>query len=254
MKISNLAKSTLIIGHRGFRARYPENTMSSFEAAAAAGAGMIELDVHLTRDRRLAVIHDETLSRTTSGEGNVADCTMDQLKSLDAGTWFTPEFADEKIPELGEVLAWACTRLMVNIEIKSDPKAAAVALETGRQVLAAIEQTKTMAGCIVSSFNTDILTDLRNRSKDLAIGVLTYKQTAEALPVCSRIRASAWHPHYRYFSREELDRAHGAGLKVLPYTVNSEAEMAYLLKMGVDGFFTDDPLLGMAAAARGGAG
>ena len=117
-KIKNF-DSPWIIAHRGYRQKYPENTLAAFQAAMAAGAQMIELDVMLSRDRRPVVVHDDTLERTTNGTGAVKDFTLEELKKLDAGSWFEPRFADQRLPELSEVLALAGGRTRVNIEIKA---------------------------------------------------------------------------------------------------------------------------------------
>ena len=113
-------KTPWVIGHRGYPAKYPENTLAAFEAAIEAGAIMIELDVMLSRDRKVVVIHDATLDRTTNGKGNVADFTLAELKQLDAGSWLDAQFADQQIPELSEVLDLINSRAYVNIEIKSN--------------------------------------------------------------------------------------------------------------------------------------
>src|SRR5205823_7284106 len=111
-----------VVGHRGAMGHRPENTLASFEYAVAHGADWIELDVHLTRDGALAVIHDEAVDRTTDGHGLVNDHTLAELKKLDAGTWFAPEFAGQRIPSLDEVLVWARERnTVVDIEIKNAP-------------------------------------------------------------------------------------------------------------------------------------
>ena len=113
-------KPSWIIGHRGYPAKYPENTLAAFEAAIEAGAVMIELDVMLSRDRKVVVIHDATLDRTTNGKGSVADLTLAELKQLDAGSWFDAQFVGQQIPELSEVLDLVNGRAYVNIEIKSN--------------------------------------------------------------------------------------------------------------------------------------
>ena len=110
----------LLVAHRGFKAKYPENTMTAFKAGVDAGAQMVELDVHLTRDHELVVIHDDTLDRTTNGEGPVDEYTLTELKRLDAGHWFHPRFAGEQIPTLREVLRQLSHRVLINIEVKSD--------------------------------------------------------------------------------------------------------------------------------------
>src|SRR5688572_14064462 len=96
-----------VVGHRGAMGYCPENTMASFQRALELGADWIEFDVHLTRDGGIAVIHDETVDRTTSGRGLVKEHTLAELRQLDAGAWFGAEFAGEPIPSLDDVLAWA---------------------------------------------------------------------------------------------------------------------------------------------------
>ena len=108
-----------IIAHRGFQKNYPENTLIAFQAAMDAGVQMIELDVSLSRDRKPIVIHDATLARTTNGHGPVHDYTLEELKQLDAGSWYHPDFAGQRLPELAEVLELVDGRVITNIEIKS---------------------------------------------------------------------------------------------------------------------------------------
>ena len=147
-----------IIAHRGFKKKYPENTLIAFQAAMDAGVPMIELDVTLSRDRKLVVIHDETLERTTNGHGSVHDHTLEELKQLDAGSWFHSDFADERLPELGEVLDLVDGRVITNIEIKSnayEPHHPADAIE--KQVVDLVKQKKALDEVLISSFNVDIL-------------------------------------------------------------------------------------------------
>ena len=109
----------LLIGHRGYPARYPENTMASFRGAMEAGCDMIELDVTITKDRRIVVIHDDTLDRTTAGKGPVRERSFEEIRKLDAGGWFDPRFSAERVPELSEVLELTAGRCLLNIEIKA---------------------------------------------------------------------------------------------------------------------------------------
>src|SRR5690242_1220599 len=96
-----------VVAHRGASAYAPENTMAAFRLAATLGADAIELDVHLTADDRLVVLHDDTLERTTTGTGLVRQQTWDSIAALSAGAWYAPEFTSEGIPLLERVLAWA---------------------------------------------------------------------------------------------------------------------------------------------------
>src|SRR5581483_12322279 len=100
----------------------PENTLAAFERAAMLGATWVELDVHLSADDQLVVIHDERLERTTNGQGDVREHTLAELRALDAGAWFGPGYAGQRIPTLDEVLDWARRRqIAVDVEIKNAP-------------------------------------------------------------------------------------------------------------------------------------
>src|SRR5690625_7911098 len=110
---------SLIFAHRGSAGTHPENTMAAYIEAEKVGAEGLEIDVHLTKDDQLAVIHDNTVNRTTNGSGMVRDYTLAELKKLDAGSWFSPRFQQERIPTLQEVLEFIQNNKMIlNIELK----------------------------------------------------------------------------------------------------------------------------------------
>lgn len=96
-----------IVAHRGAISERPENTMSAFQRAVDLGADIVEIDLRTSKDGRLFILHDETLDRTTNETGPSADFTMEELRELDAGSWFSPEYANERIPTFEEVLSWA---------------------------------------------------------------------------------------------------------------------------------------------------
>ncbi len=235
----------VIIAHRGYRRRFPENTLAAFAAAFDSGAPMVELDVTLTRDRRAVVLHDDTLERTTDGRGPVRDFTLDELKRLDAGSWFDPRFAGERLPSLEEALDLCAARGMVNIEIKAG------AFEAGRaadaieeQVLRAVAQRDMTARVLISSFDARFLERIAERPTAPAIGLLTAARTAsDPLALCQRLRAFSWHPDHRSVTAEKVRGMHAAGIRVLAYTVNRPADFLHLLQMGADGVFSDDPPL-----------
>jgi glycerophosphoryl diester phosphodiesterase len=110
-----------VYGHRGGRTRYPENTLAAFAGAMQAGAHGIELDVQRCATKELVVIHDADLQRTTNGTGLVGETTLSDLKKLDAGSWFKPEFNTERIPTLLEVLELVNGNVVINIELKNSP-------------------------------------------------------------------------------------------------------------------------------------
>lgn len=246
----------LVVAHRGFRTRAPENTLAAFEAAVAAGAPMVEFDVARTRDGELVVIHDETVDRTTDGTGRVGDLPLAALRALDAGAWFDARFAGERIPTLAEVLDRLAGRIALNIEIKPEVVADAPGADAVARRVAAMVQERGMAEAVlVSSFDGRVLDRLAAANAPVALGVLTEGgDAAEAVRRCVRIEAFSWNPDFRRLSADGVRRMRRAGGgRILPYTVNDPAEMDKLLALGVDGFFTDDPARGMArvAAARG---
>lgn len=117
-------KRVVIAAHRGYSAKYPENTLLAFERALEIGADMIELDLRFTADKRVAVIHDATVDRVTNGHGDVAAYTLEALQALDAGRWKSPDFTGCKIPTIEETIALlAPTDVLLNVEIK-DPDVA----------------------------------------------------------------------------------------------------------------------------------
>src|SRR5512136_2560745 len=111
----------LRVGHRGARGHAPENTLASFDLAVEMGVNVVETDVHLSKDGEVVLIHDHTVDRTTNGHGFVKDLTLAELKWLDAGSWYDPKYAGERIPTLAELLTWAKDRVGVAIEIKNGP-------------------------------------------------------------------------------------------------------------------------------------
>ena len=239
----NKFQQPLIIAHRGYRAKYPENTLCAFEAALDAGAAMIELDVSLTYDRKVVVIHDTTLQRTTNGYGPVNGLTLRELKRLDAGSWFHSDFAGERIPELIEVLELVDGRALINIEIKSgayEPNHPPDAIE--RQVMQLMRQKKARDYILISSFNIFILEQLAAH-KDAPPLAWISKSPADrhTVNMCSRINAFSWHPEHLILTRDQVEMMHAAGIRVFPFNMESKAEFKHALSMGVDGVIINDP-------------
>jgi glycerophosphoryl diester phosphodiesterase len=234
-----------IIAHRGYRARYPENTLIAFQAALDAGVPMIELDVTLSKDRKLVVIHDATLERTTNGHGPVSGTTLKQLKQLDAGGWFHPDFAGERIPELTEVLNLTNGRAFVNIEIKPHSHEAHNPTDAVEyQLIELICHRNIEDFVLISSFDLNILQRLTNINHSCALGLISRqpadKNTAE---ICYRIKAVSWHPNHQILTIEQVKMMHTRGIRVFPYNADSAEEIRRVVDMGVDGVISSDPLL-----------
>jgi glycerophosphoryl diester phosphodiesterase len=236
-----------IIAHRGYPYKYPENTLAAFQAAVTAGVPMVELDVMLSRDHKPVVIHDATLERTTNGHGAVNDFTLDELKQLDAGSWFDPQFADQRLPELSEVLDLVNGRTRVNIEIKAqayEHRHPADAIE--KQVVAMVKKKNLLDSVLISSFEIDILVQLASMEDPPAIALISQTPASKRIvDICTRLKAFSWHPDHLVVTPGQVGRMHNAGLKVFPYNVDTCEDYEKMVDMKVDGVITDDPLLAL---------
>ena len=238
-------KHPWIIAHRGYRARYPENTLIAFEAALDAGVDMIELDVMLSKDRKMVVIHDAELERTTNGRGTVAHHTLEELKQLDAGSWFDARFAGVRLPTLEEVLNLVKGRAALNIEIKRgayEPHHPPDAVEA--QVVELVRRKGGMDSVLVSSFEWRVLETMANMRERPAMALLSrYPDQDHHLDACRNVGAFSWHPSYLAVNEEHIRKMHDAGLLVFPYNADMPEDVQRMLDMGVDGVITSDPLL-----------
>jgi glycerophosphoryl diester phosphodiesterase len=238
----------LLIGHRGYPARYPENTLASFKGAMEAGCDMIELDVTLTRDRKVVVIHDDTLDRTTTGKGPVRDRSFEEIQKLDAGGWFDSRFSAERVPELSEVLKLTAGRCLLNIEIKEsafEQRYPADAIE--HQVVDLVKAGGAVDRVVVSSFGPRILERIAAMDAPPAIAYISEQGADRSLlEMLLAVQAFSWHPRFNVLTRAQVDLLHATGLKVFPWTVNTREEAEKLLALGVDGLICNE-LRGMRA-------
>ena len=232
----------LLIGHRGYPERYPENTRASFEGAMQAGCDMIELDVTLSRDRKVVVIHDDTLDRTTNGKGPVLERTLEEIKRLDAGSWFAPRFSVERIPELSEVMELTAGRCMLNIEIKQSAFEAGYPIDAiEHQVVTLVRASGAMDRVIISSFDKRILERIAAMDAPPAIAYISdHGVDKRVLDMLLAMKAFSWHPSFKVLTRDQVDMLHTAGLKVFPWTINTRAEAEKVLALGVDGLICNE--------------
>ena len=234
----------LIIGHRGASARAPENTLAAFERAFQDGADGIELDVTLSSEGVPVVIHDDTLNRTAGADGCVWQRSVFELKSLDAGSWFGPEFAGERIPTLAEALELSKGRGLVNVEIKSSwessrnggpsPKVLA------RAVTRVIETHADSESIIVSSFDPRVLRRVRGLAPALKRGFLrSSRQIRPWTPFALWARPDFLHPDVALV--DEAARWIGGYEKLLVWTVDGPFEQERLAAAGVKAIITNRP-------------
>ncbi|HVA77745.1 MAG TPA: glycerophosphodiester phosphodiesterase family protein [Candidatus Binataceae bacterium] len=221
-----MSARVLNIGHRGASKAFPENTLAAFRAACDAGADMCELDVQLSRDGAVVVIHDDTVDRTTNGHGAVAELTLEQLKALDAGR-------GERIPTLEEVFAAMAGRCGLNVELKI------AGLEA--QVAAIMRKWNAIGTSMVSSFEWGALEAMRTLAPEIRAGVLAEKKPDRMLEAAQRMHAYAVNPRFDLATREFCAAAHERGFKVFVWTVDAPEAMRALIDAGVDGIMTNYP-------------
>lgn len=227
-----------IYAHRGCSGTHPENTLAAFRAAAELPVYGVELDVHLTKDGRVVVIHDEKINRTTNGKGYVKDMTLEELQSFDAGSWFSEEWAGETIPTLGEVLdIFQETPHRLNIEIKSD----VFPYDTLVDKVANSAAKRGMSDRIlISSFNhEDVLKAVRETEIESAI--LTSQIYVDVYDYARVIGTNRIHVSLPAAFRRMTTDALRKGAIVYVYTVNNEEYAEQLQGIGVHGIFTDFP-------------
>jgi glycerophosphoryl diester phosphodiesterase len=225
----------LVIAHRGASGTSPENTLAAFRRAETLGSDMIELDVQLSRDGEVVVIHDWTLDRTTTGAGLVGEHSLAELRALDAGSWFAPTFEGERVPTLTEVLAEV--RLAVNVELKpvGDQGLEAAAL-------AVVERAGALGRVVFSSFEMDALDRLRTRSGTATLAVLWETESLdEAVRQMERVDARALHLRKDAATPSVLAKAASRSITVRVWTVNQPADFRRLATARVDAIFSDFP-------------
>jgi glycerophosphoryl diester phosphodiesterase len=228
------------IAHRGGSLEAPENTPAAFRHAIELGMRYVELDVQMSGDGQLVVIHDETLDRTTDGHGRVAHFTLEELRKLDAGSHFGPQYAGEPIPTLREVLE-LCTGAGVGVvvELKSPD------LYTGmvEKVVALVSEMRGRGGeniwCI--SFDHGAIRQARTLDATIPLGYLCEYFEQEFVQPDDTIQAYC--PYFRtaLARPDQIAKAHELGKFVFVYTVNEEEDIRQVVAAGIDGLVSDRP-------------
>ena len=228
--------------HRGASAYAPENTLEAFHLALEQGARLVEFDVKLTADQQVIILHDQTVDRTTDGSGNVKQLSVREIKKLDAGGWFDEKYRNVKIPTLDEVFESLGNSLCMNVELTNyaTPFDGLV-----KRVCELVKKHRLESSILFSSFYPTNLIQARNLLPEVPCGQL-------ALPGRSGWWQRSWggliniqadHPFTSDVTSNTVVKAHNHGRLIHVWTVNGPDEMRRLCGLGVDGFFTDDPLL-----------
>ena len=223
---------TRVIAHRGASGHCPENTLSAYALALEQGADMIEIDLHCTRDGAVVITHDEGLEGL-GGQGEIADASLSEVRTLDAGD-------GQQVPLLDEVLDAFGARVPFNLELKASTRGFYPGLES-----VALEATRArgiLAQTLFSSFFDPVLEALRRQSAEAGLAVLVSPRAPSGwLARAQAVGAVAVNFHTLLATPDQIERAHGEGLEVNVYTVDDEPTLARLVSDGVDGIFTNYP-------------
>jgi glycerophosphoryl diester phosphodiesterase len=231
----------LKIGHRGAKGYEPENTLVSFQKALDMQVDGIELDVHLSADGELIVIHDETIDRTTNGKGFVNALSLRELNAFRINGNHDPRHLAElaqQIPTLAAVFDLVNQDCFINIELKS--------YQVADKVVSLIEKYVTKKGWkydrfLVSSFDWNALQQVAFLNDKIPIGVLTETDLDLALAFAKFIQAKSIHPHFHLLTKENTAQMQEKGLQVFPWTINEVEDIQKIKTFNVNGIITDFP-------------
>jgi len=229
---------TLNIAHRGASAYAPENTMAAFEKAIELGADILELDLHLTRDNELVVIHDDTLDRTTDGRGPVHERSLDEIRRLDAGGWFGREFVGQRIPTLSEVLDRFAGKVPLALEIKAGSTFFPGIEE---KVVSVLRRHSAIEHSAVASFDHYALRRVKEIEPTVRTAALLVGRPVSISAIAGPGKADAMALEASLVTRTEVEACRAAGLQIVVWVVNELARMRYFIDLGVDGIITDRP-------------
>ena len=241
---------SLVISHRGANLEAPENTLPAFEKALAYKVDGFENDVHMTRDGVLVVIHDDTVDRTSNGTGYVCEMTFDELRKLDFGSWFSPEFAGTKIPTLAEFFELCGGLKVINVEIKpaiDGSTACAPAVVKLAKEMGVFDQL------LVSSFDINMLRACHAEDPATRVAFLYPLDNEEAceaiaedpIAFAKQHNLTAYHPMVMLCNPGFIEECQAAGVMINPWTVNQEHAITALREWGSHGVITDAPELAM---------
>ncbi len=232
-----------IIAHRGASLDAPENTLPAFELAIQQSADAVELDVKLSLDQEIIVIHDQKVDRTTNGQGRVDQLPLADIRQLDAGASFGEMYRGTRIPTLREVIETYGQQTLINIELTNY---ATPTDSLPMRVAELVQQSALEKRVLFSSFNPLALLRIGRLLPDVPRGLLALKGSGGAWArswLGSLIPHQTLHLDKGDTTAHLIDKAHKRSRRVYTYTVNQQDDMRNLFQMGVDGLFTDNPRL-----------
>jgi len=244
----------LVIAHRGDSAHRPENTLASFASALELGAGLLELDIQMTRDGTVIVLHDPTLERTTTGRGDVREMDLRSVRAVSAGypSRFGDAYAGERVPTLPEVLGFVRDRARLMVEIKPDSVTDDAASGIEARAVEAVRRAGMESEVAFLSFSRRALLRCRDLAPEIARGHLFYRaETGEVLAGAREVQSDLVMPEKGMLSDELRDRAREAGLKVATWVVDDPAELPALARFELYGIGSNRPGILLDAIREG---
>ncbi|MBG9984364.1 glycerophosphodiester phosphodiesterase [Aerococcaceae bacterium DSM 111022] len=231
---------TDIIAHRGYSAKYSENTMLAFKEANKFSIAGIELDVHQTLDNQLVICHDETINRTSNGTGWIKDMTLNELEQYSFYGKFKEykDHPDCKIPTLDEFLDWAQDfEFLINIELKTD-QIEYVGIE--QQVIDLVNKYHLQDRIILSSFNHYSVLRALDVDHSISLGFLNDTGILDPGDYCTKYNVSQYHPSHHSLNPEAIDNCQSQNISINVYTVNDPEIMLELQAANITRIFTDE--------------
>jgi len=237
-----------VIAHRGAGGEMPENTLAAVKQAMEDKSDYIEIDVHESKDGAICVMHDRTVNRTTNGKGKIKNLTWEEIQKLDAGSWFSPKFKNEKVPLLEQVIQAINGKCKLLIEIKKgDPYYP----DIEEKVVRIIQKHNAQQWCAVQSFNMDVIEKIHRLDSSLELHKLeifvlpSLNFAFDGLPHAFRPDENPYIKAYNvncfFLSSGIIESIHQSNKKVNAWTCDSEAVINRMIDLKVDGIITNKP-------------
>lgn len=233
----------LVIAHRGASSYAPENTYAAFDLALRMGAKGFEMDVHLSADGKIVVIHDRTLERTTNGSGAVNQKTLAELLTLDAGSWFGPEFTGERIPLLEDLMRRYRNRAHLHIEIKDGGP------DMVREIGRLVRELDMVDQVVIASFSVERVQEVRTWFPEMTSGIIVKELTDTVIKAAREYGVPQIWPSAGCFSPQQAEQLKDLGLAIRVWGVKDDTLLDKAMELKVDGIIVDFPDKALAAVA-----
>ena len=232
-------RKSLVIAHRGASGYAPENTIAAINKALDMKADGIEIDVHLSKDGHLVVCHDEKLGRTSNGSGYVKDYTLEELKKLDFGSWYSSDYANERIPTLEEVLCLLRDKnVLLHIEVKNN---VIIYEEIEKALVNLVRKYEMVEKVIISSFNHYCVKEIKSLAPELKIGLLYSERLYKPGDYAKIVGAEAIHPYYITINSDSINNCKKNSILINAWTINNPEHIKEAVALGIDGVITNYP-------------